>query len=85
MNDIQEERMKWALIGALIGVVVGLLIGGRYDVKPTADTGIAWRVDHWAGKATVIGPTGQPINAPYLPEPRRGEVQVEHEVIRKAF
>jgi len=47
--------------GSLIGVVVGMLIGNRYDLKPAADTGVAWRIDHWTGKSEIIGPNGNPV------------------------
>jgi hypothetical protein len=38
-----------------------MLIGNRYDLKPAADTGVAWRIDHWTGKSEIIGPNGNPV------------------------
>ena len=61
MNEKQKERVKWAAIGAAVGVVIGLLAGGRYDIKPDKESGLAWRVDHWTGATELLGPTGQPL------------------------
>jgi hypothetical protein len=61
MNEMQKERAKWAAIGAVVGIVIGLLAAGRYDLKPDKESGFAWRVDHWTGRAELLGPNGQPI------------------------
>jgi hypothetical protein len=61
MNEMQKERAKWAAIGAVVGIVIGLLAAGRYDLKPDKESGFAWRVDHWTGRAELLWPNGQPI------------------------
>jgi hypothetical protein len=67
MKDIKQEKAKWAAIGAVMGIVIGLLAGGRYDLKPDKESGLAWRVDRWTGSVELLGPNGQPITQQHTP------------------
>jgi hypothetical protein len=67
MNDIQHDSAKSAAIGAVVGIVIGLLAGGRYDLKPDKESGLASRVDSWTGNVELFGPNGQPITQQQTP------------------